>query len=346
MDKATGSNPLQAENTSTLEHAASRLLQEPEQSAPLEEESEDVAEPSEDEELADEIVDEEDDSEQESDEDEGEDEDEEEPSEDEEELSYYTIKVDGEELEVTLEELQSGYQRQKDYTKKTQAIAEQRKDYESKAAQLEQLQTQYLQQAQLANELLNRDLKKFEKVDWEALKTEDPVGYVQKQIEVNEVRQRQQQLQQQAQQAYEHNQQRQAEENAKYMEMQRKEALQLFPHWKDPEKADIHKREMIEYGRAVGYADDVLGNISNALDLVTLDKAMKYDRLMATKKGIGKKATPPAIRKKVKAKGLAPKGLAKQKVHAEKSEALRKSGSLKDAAALMMELRSGKEVRK
>lgn len=200
-----GTNPLRGDNTTSIDFAVSRLLKEPEQSAPLEQEPEETAEPLESEELEGE--------EQEElapDEEEGEYEDEE-SSEEEEALEYYAIKVDGEEIEVSLEELQSGYQRQKDYTKKTQALAEQRKDYEAKAAKLEQLQTQYLQQAQLANELLNRDLKKFEVVDWESLKLTDPVGYVQKQIELNDVRQRQQQLQQQAQQAYEYNQQVQAQ---------------------------------------------------------------------------------------------------------------------------------------
>ena len=34
----------------------------------------------------------------------------------------YTVKIDGEEQQVTLEELQQGYQRQADYTRKTQEI--------------------------------------------------------------------------------------------------------------------------------------------------------------------------------------------------------------------------------
>lgn len=38
----------------------------------------------------------------------------------------YTIKVNGEEVEVTLDELQNGYQRQSDYTKKTQELASER----------------------------------------------------------------------------------------------------------------------------------------------------------------------------------------------------------------------------
>jgi len=39
----------------------------------------------------------------------------------------YTIKVDGEQHQVSLEELQDGYQRQADYTRKTQELADERR---------------------------------------------------------------------------------------------------------------------------------------------------------------------------------------------------------------------------
>ena len=38
----------------------------------------------------------------------------------------YAVKIGGEEQQVTLEELQNGYQRQADYTRKTQEIATER----------------------------------------------------------------------------------------------------------------------------------------------------------------------------------------------------------------------------
>jgi len=38
----------------------------------------------------------------------------------------YAVKIDGEEQQVTLDELQNGYQRQADYTRKTQEIADER----------------------------------------------------------------------------------------------------------------------------------------------------------------------------------------------------------------------------
>jgi hypothetical protein len=59
---------------------------------------------------------------------------EEEEPEEEEQPQVYTVKVDGKEIEVTLDELQKGYSRTQDYTRKTQQIAETRKQVEAEAA--------------------------------------------------------------------------------------------------------------------------------------------------------------------------------------------------------------------
>jgi hypothetical protein len=57
----------------------------------------------------------------------------------------YTVKVDGEEVEVTLKEALAGYQRQADYTRKAQSVAEAKELLEQEIAQysesLEQLDT-------------------------------------------------------------------------------------------------------------------------------------------------------------------------------------------------------------
>ena len=47
------------------------------------------------------------------------------------EEQYYPIKLDGEDMEITLDEALKGYQRQSDYTKKTQALADERKQIEA-----------------------------------------------------------------------------------------------------------------------------------------------------------------------------------------------------------------------
>jgi hypothetical protein len=48
----------------------------------------------------------------------------------------YTVKVDGETVEVTLKEALAGYQRQADYTRKMQALAEERKEFEEAGEQI------------------------------------------------------------------------------------------------------------------------------------------------------------------------------------------------------------------
>lgn len=72
----------------------------------------------------------------------------------------YKVKVDGEEIEVTQEELLRGYMRQKDYTQKTQALAEQRRQFEQYRPQ-PQYQPQPQQQTQETGEDLNAVAKQI-----------------------------------------------------------------------------------------------------------------------------------------------------------------------------------------
>ncbi len=67
----------------------------------------------------------------------------------------YKVKVDGEEIEVTQDELLRGYMRQRDYTQKTQALAEQRRQFEQYRPQYQQPQYQPQQEPQEQKETLN-----------------------------------------------------------------------------------------------------------------------------------------------------------------------------------------------
>jgi hypothetical protein len=55
--------------------------------------------------------------------------------------SDYTVKIDGQEQQVTLTELQDGYQRQADYTRKTQELAEERQRLQQAEAIASALET-------------------------------------------------------------------------------------------------------------------------------------------------------------------------------------------------------------
>ena len=57
-------------------------------------------------------------------------------------LERYKVKVDGEVVEVTVDELKAGYQRQADYTRKAQALAAEKQEFEQVVGQFgETLQT-------------------------------------------------------------------------------------------------------------------------------------------------------------------------------------------------------------
>ena len=55
-----------------------------------------------------------------------------------EELPKYRVKVSGEEVEVSLDELLNGYSRTADYQKKTQSLAEQRKAVEADRVKIDE----------------------------------------------------------------------------------------------------------------------------------------------------------------------------------------------------------------
>jgi hypothetical protein len=83
----------------------------------------------------------------------------------------YTVKVDGEEFEVTLDELRDGYQRQSDYTRKSQSLAEQRKAYEANLQAVQNERNQYAQVLEQMSENQNYQLQQFEDINWKELRT-------------------------------------------------------------------------------------------------------------------------------------------------------------------------------
>lgn len=266
-------------------------------------------------------------------------EDEEAPTEGEEpEETFYKVTIDGEEMEVNLDELTGGYQRQKDYTKKTQAVSDQRKMLETKQAEITAVQEDFMSKAQMANELLNRDLAKYAAVDWEALKANDPAAFLTKQIEIQDIKADQVKLQEAYQQSQELAEKTRQEARQTLLAEEHPKVLAAFPEWIDNEKAQEHWQKLSKYAESVQLD---IAHMVTARDITILDKARKYDEIQQTKKGI-KRKSKPQTRKVVKPKGVAPKHTGSKKRMAEKKGDLRASGSIEAAAALLMERRMQK----
>ncbi len=108
-----------------------------------------------------------------------------------EEPQKFRVKAAGEEREVTLDELIKSYQLGTDYTKKSQAVAEERKVVEAERQRIEEakyLRDQYAERLQVIEQMLNQQ-PETENLDY--LKENDPIGYA---VKVAELSQREKQL--------------------------------------------------------------------------------------------------------------------------------------------------------
>ena len=76
------------------------------------------------------------------------------------EPELYTVKVDGEEIEVDLDTLKSGFMMQSAFTKRTQALAEERKVLEGELQNAREARDTYLQNAQQIAQILQAQTHK------------------------------------------------------------------------------------------------------------------------------------------------------------------------------------------
>ena len=208
---------------------------------------------------------------------------EEEEPEEQEQPQTFTVKVDGKEVSVTLDELQKGYSRTQDYTRKTQQIAEVRKQVEQETHAVRAEREQY---AQLLGALQAQLQSSEPQVDLERLYHEDPIEWV-RQKEV--MRERQEKLgaiqseQQRLSQVAQYEQQRAMEAQ---LASQQEALLAALPDWKDPKKAKAEKALVIESAKAAGFTDEDLKSVYDHRLVLLLRKAALFDQMVSKRQGI------------------------------------------------------------
>lgn len=241
----------------------------------------------------------------------------------------YKAKVDGEEIEVDLDELINGYQRTADYTKKSQALAEQRKAIEAERQHLEQVKQErqaYAQKLQALDQFLTQQNKGE---DLEALKETDPIGYA---VKVAERTEREKQLAVVRAEQARIAQQQQADQQQALQNHLKSEAEKLnasIPELATP-KGDEIRKQIREYAKSVGWSDQELASVYDHRAVVTLYRAMKFEQLQKSKPEIQKKVSQAP--KMLKSGTSAPPTQSQQ--DKQLAQRLRQSGKVKDAAAL------------
>ena len=242
----------------------------------------------------------------------------------------YTVKVDGEEFEVTLDELRDGYQRQSDYTRKSQSLAEQRKAYEANLQAVQNERNQYAQVLEQMSENQNYQLQQFEDINWKELKDDDPMEYMEKRLEYQEAKDRISQLNNERARVH---QQNQSEITQVLTEKVQKEAELLsaaLPEYADP--GSNLKTDIRNYALSLGFPENEIDSISDHRVVLVLHKAMMQDNAA---KGVKKVKVAPKV---VKSGTPQTKSQKVKRVVQAKRERLSKTGNQRDAADVFLDL--------
>jgi hypothetical protein len=205
-----------------------------------------------------------------------------------------TFKVKGEDgveetVEATPEELASSYMRQKDYTRKTQALAER----ESEAVKIltqrhEEMRSQYLSQAEVTRTaIVNMAGIKTEQ-EMAQLANSDPASWVAEQQRQRQISAYLNQLDQQI------NGEKQQAELQRSQQFQQHLQQQYQKAWDDLSKEGIDKPKLQKiYGdtsKHYGFSNEELGNVYDSRLVRMMKDAAAYRDLQAQKSVVTKKA--------------------------------------------------------
>jgi hypothetical protein len=206
-----------------------------------------------------------------------------------EEPPKYRVKAAGEEREVTLDELIKSYQLGTDYTKKSQAVAEERKAVEAERQRIEEaryLRDQYAERLQVIEQMLNQQ-PETENLDY--LKETDPIGYAVKVAELSQREKQLAQVQAERQRIAQQQDQERQEQLGQVIQAEARKLAEAIPEYADPQKGEVARRELREFGQKLGFTEQELAGIYDSRQVLTLWKAMQYDKLQSAKPGITKK---------------------------------------------------------
>ena len=247
-----------------------------------------------------------------------------------EEPNLHRLKVNGQEIEVSLDELKAGYSRDSDYRQKTHNLGIEKRELDG---QRESLRQTYDTRLSELNELIatadatvrqeqgSEDLQKL----WE----EDPTAAARLDYQM---RQRNRQLDDVRNKARE----AQTKQYEDFLGTQRELAAQKIPEYSDPNKADQFKVNMRNSLRSYGFNDQEIGQLADHRFLMVARDAMSYKNLKDKKPIVQKKvANAPRVVKAGVAKSSTSSG--REQIR-NKINRLGKTGHLKDAQSAIMDM--------
>ena len=247
-----------------------------------------------------------------------------------EEPNLHRLKVNGQEIEVSLDELKAGYSRDSDYRQKTHSLSMERKDLESQKESLRQSYDNRIKE--LNDTIASADAfvrQQQGSQDLQKLYEEDPTAAARLDFQLRQQSEKIEEMKAKAREA----QQRQYED---FLTTQKELAAQKIPEFADPSKADSFKVNMRNTLREYGFNDQEIGSLADHRFLMVAKDAMSY-RAVKDKRPIVQKKVANAP-KVVKSGVSKPQISSGREVIRNKINKLRKTGDLQDAKSALLDI--------
>ena len=240
----------------------------------------------------------------------------------------YQVKIDGEDREVTLDELKRGYSGQKYIQKGMSDVAAQKKEFEklqSETSQERQMLQQMMQQMQQGN------IPTIPEYPPEELKQSDPFRHSQMAEEYRRAVEQRQQWDQQVKLVAERERAEQERLHMQNLEQQAMRLAEWMPEYKDENKRADFMKEMSKSAKEFyKLTDEQIGTVQTAEEVMILNDAVQWRKLQAKKPQAKQKAE--GSRPVVKPSAARAKSAAKASNANKQKAAMQKSGSTNDVA--------------
>jgi len=240
----------------------------------------------------------------------------------------YTVKVDGENREVTLDELKRGYSGQKYIQKGMSEVAESRREYEQLAQQTSQ-ERQLLQQ--MMQQMQQGNVPVIPEYPDEELKQSDPFRHAQMAEEYRRAIEQRQVWEQKVQYVQRQQQQEQERLQRESLNQQAMRLAEWMPEFGDENKrAELIMDITAKAKKHYSLTDDQISTVQTAEEVMILNDALKWRELQASKSKAQQKAegARPVVKAAAKRSAVAGKASKAAKAQAQMS----KSGGIDDVA--------------
>lgn len=245
----------------------------------------------------------------------------------EEQPELYTVKVAGEEVQVTLDEALRSYSREQDYTRKTQAHAEKSK---AEMAVIAAARDEYLGKLQTVEKIIEANQPRVD----QSLRYSNPAEWSAQMLQHQQWAEQRRAVSAETDRLNAERSKEDARERETLASREAEALLTALPEWKDPAIAKAETAALREYGQSIGFSEAELDDVLDHRAVRVLRDAMAYRDL---------KAKSGQVRSAVEAKKVAKPGAtsappSKTQDLQRAKQRLRQSGSVDDAEAAILRM--------